>query len=61
MIGMSARTAHVKNITLYLRSPCLVVNKSIFFTRILLRYLLSLLAITVGIKLKIPNVCHYQC
>ena len=50
-----------QNFTLYLRSPWLVVNKSMFSTRILLKYLPPVLAIISGIFLKISNVFHYQC
>ena len=44
--------------TLFLRSPCLSVNNSMFLTRILLNYLPSLLAIIASIRLKISEVCH---
>ena len=50
-----------QSFTLYLRSPCVVVNKSMFSTRILLKYLPPVLAIISDICLKISNVFHYQC
>ena len=59
--GVLACTACVKHFSMYLRTPCLDVNKSMFSIWVLKKYLASLLTITAGILLKFSNVCHYQC
>ena len=59
--GMSACMAHVTKFQLYLCSPCLAVNKSMFSTQILLKYLPPVLAIISGTFVKISNVFHDQC